>query len=330
MSIIHVRRIRILDICLMVVISLFCFSCLVTFIYNGNVNLIKKLSSGFYDDTALLFKASETELDYITLYRTMPNNSVLYGKFFGQGEDIRGVLYKGNYIPPALKDGRFFSESDFNSNSYVAVIGKEVPISKTMNEKNYVEFNQKDYEVIGTIGFNIPTRMDRTILLNLNADNINSSTEFTVSSSTIQNSLNFIGEEKVFGQVTLFEKDNVNILHIIDRDNNQIITSVIFLAILFVNCLSVLFFWIEKKNNEMKIKWSNGYAVKKILLDMWKDFSRLLSLSVIMASCSILIFSKFMQHLNLIVWPFLLGIVGLFLLFSFFVIVFSHFKLIRR
>lgn len=84
----------------------------------------------------MFFKTSKTELDFTSLYEALPNDTVLFGRFYGQGEDIRGVIYKGDYVPPNLISGRFFSESDFISNSHVAVIGRDVPINKTINEKN--------------------------------------------------------------------------------------------------------------------------------------------------------------------------------------------------
>lgn len=325
-----IRSVRALDVFLLVVVTLFSFACLFTLFYNENVNLVKKLSNNFYDDNALFFKTSKSEVDYTTLYDNLPNDSVLFGELFGQGQDIRGIIYKGNYIPPNLESGRFFSESDFKFNSRVAVIGKDVQLSRDMNGKKYVEYNNTDYEVIGIIGYKIPTRIDRTILLNLNNDNITSSVEYIVSSSTTQIGLDFLGNEEIFGEVSLYEKDNVNILHLIDRSKNQLITSIIFIIVLFVNSLSVILFWIEKKNTEMIIKWRNGYTKKKILMDIWKSFFPILLMSIVLAFGTSWAFGIKMDSFDLIFEPALLGVTSLFLLYSILVVSISYIKMTRR
>ncbi|MCL6660399.1 ABC transporter permease [Paenibacillus amylolyticus] len=320
-------RIRAFDIFLVVVMSLFCFSCLFTMFYHQNVNHIQKLSNNFYDEDSLFFRTSQANFDFTSLYDSLPHNSVLFSKFFGRGEDIRGVVYKGSYASPNITSGRFFEETDFTSNAHLAVIGKDVPIRKTVHNKKMIEFNNLNYEVIGTIGYNLPTRMDRTILLNLNADNITSSVEYIVSSSSVQDSFNFIGNENMFGQVTLFERENVNILHLVDQGNRQLITSIIFIFILLVNSLSVLIFWIEKKNNEMRIKWNNGYSKRKIIIDNWKDFAPLLSTALVLAICSSWFIGGYLQSIHVSVLHTLVGMIILFCSFSLSVIFISYRKL---
>ncbi|MCM3135269.1 ABC transporter permease [Paenibacillus polysaccharolyticus] len=323
-------KLRMFDLFLIIVVGLFCFSCLFTLMYQLNVSTIQRLNNQLYDEHALFFKTSQDQLDFEILYPSLPADSVMFAKFFGQGEDIRGILFKGNFAKPQMISGRFFEEMDFQTNTRVAVIGKDVSLPLTMNEKKMIAFNGIDYEVIGIIGYNMPTRIDRTILLNMNEDNIHLGTEYVISGSTIQQGLNFIGNEELFGQVTLFEKENVNILHILDQGKQPVIVSTILLSILFVNSLSVLLLWMDKKNNEIKIKRDNGYSISQILWDVWKAFAPLLSISMILALGFCWLLEEYLRTMTISLLHTLASTIILFVAFSLVVISISYKKLVQR
>ena len=81
---------------------------------------------------------------------------------------MRGVAYKGPVLPPPLLTGRFFTEEECLSDYPLAVIGsnyKESLISR--DGKQYLEYMDRDYEVIGIVGLSAASPIDDVIFVNL-------------------------------------------------------------------------------------------------------------------------------------------------------------------
>ena len=81
---------------------------------------------------------------------------------------MRGLAYKGPVLPPPLLTGRFFTEEECLSDYPLAVIGsnyKESLISR--DGKQYLEYMDRDYEVIGIVGLSAASPIDDVIFVNL-------------------------------------------------------------------------------------------------------------------------------------------------------------------
>lgn len=81
---------------------------------------------------------------------------------------LRGVTYKGKIMPPPLVSGRFFTEEECLSDYPYAVIGRKYYDSVfSKNGKQYFEYMNKEYEVIGVAGFSGESPIDEVIFVNL-------------------------------------------------------------------------------------------------------------------------------------------------------------------
>ena len=81
---------------------------------------------------------------------------------------MRGVVYKGDITLPPLISGRFFSEDECLSDVPRAVIGRKMEGSTTIHEgKKYLDYLNKEYEVIGIAGLSGESPMDDMVFVNL-------------------------------------------------------------------------------------------------------------------------------------------------------------------
>ena len=81
---------------------------------------------------------------------------------------LRGVTYKGKIMSPPLVSGRFFTEEECLSDQPYAVIGRKYKDSlSTRDGRRYLEYMDRDYEVIGVAGFSGESPIDEVIFVNL-------------------------------------------------------------------------------------------------------------------------------------------------------------------
>ena len=81
---------------------------------------------------------------------------------------MRGVVYKGSVLLPPLLSGRFFTEEECLADHPLAVIGsnyKESLVAR--NGKQYLEYRDRDYEVIGIVGLSAASPIDDVVFVNL-------------------------------------------------------------------------------------------------------------------------------------------------------------------
>ena len=81
---------------------------------------------------------------------------------------LRGVTYKGKIMPPPLISGRFFAEEECLSDYPFAVIGRKYRDSLfSRNGKQYIDYMNREYEVIGIAGLSGESPIDEVIFVNL-------------------------------------------------------------------------------------------------------------------------------------------------------------------
>jgi len=252
----------------------------ITYSYQSALSKLSKVSQSFYSENALFFVSSDMDIKFNELLEIMPINSVFYLNFISD-DDVRGILFKGNYIAPDLQKGRFFKEEDFNNFSKLAVVGNKV-ITYIRENKVFVEWDGAEYEVIGTIGYGYSTRLDYTIMLTLNDELIKRDVyRYIIDGQNLQDNFNFLGNQNHFGQVVVYDKSDLNLLNIIDKDNMQLITSVLFVLSILFNSLLMISFIIDNKANDIKLKKIIGFTNGELLVDLHKDIDKLLIIGFI-------------------------------------------------
>lgn len=81
---------------------------------------------------------------------------------------IRGVIYKGDVVLPPMISGRFFTEEECISDEPLAVIGNSyINQVYTRDDREYIQFKNREYEVIGKVGLVAESALDDIVFLNL-------------------------------------------------------------------------------------------------------------------------------------------------------------------
>lgn len=227
--------------------------------YYSETKTIEKLSNSFYDKDAIFFLSANHQIDYKKLYKNLPANTMLFGQL-EPNVDVRGIVIKGEISEtPRMKSGRFFNEKDFiSTTNSLAVVGSGVPTYKKGN-KLFIDYNNIQYEVIGVMGYSIPTKLDKTVMISFNQSLINKSFSYSLNGNSYKNKIDFLNNESLFGKITIFERNYPNILKIIDSDGKQVISTIMYYIVLLFNAFLLLFFWVDSKTDEFTVKKINGY-----------------------------------------------------------------------
>jgi hypothetical protein len=309
-------------------LSILFFAILVTVAYNLSLDNLKKLSNSFYGESPFYFSIERTDVDIHAIANLLPDQSALYNEL-SRDPDVRGVIVKGDYSPPRLMSGHFFNKDDFEKNSKTAVVGKLVNADLVSGEHAFVSFDDELYEIIGTIGYDMPTRLDKTIFLSLVATDLKLSANYVIDCDNPQYSLDFLGHEEHFGNVVVFDKNPLSIMRVVDSENNHIVTSALFLFCIFTSGLSLTSFWLEKRTPEIRIQIMNGFSRFQAFKAILCDYCRLVAVSFVIGLSIAIAFEASNHYIHINMISFLYSAIGMFSVF-FFIISLSSYKKINQ
>ena len=283
-------KIEAINLFLSIMFAILSFSIMVTLIYNNEISNLEQISRSFYNSNSMYFTISKTKVDYQSLYNKLPADTILYSQL-PSSSDIRSVIFKNKINYPQIIKGRFFCEKDFSSsNSKLAVVGSKVGTTK-LNGRQYINFNGESYEVIGIIGYSMPTKLDKTVMLSMNYNLLTLNSRYVISGNDQQKNYNFLGNENLFGEVAVQDKKPTSILHIINTGMNQIVTSILFILVIVFNAFILSYFWLARKNDEITVKKMNGYKNRQILIDLYKEFFSICAIGLAFGTLVTIIFS---------------------------------------
>lgn len=265
-----------------VFLSIVCGAYIMTQFYNSNIELISKINNAFYTDDAEYFRTSNKNLNLYDIKTTLSDGTLLYN-LLSDEQDIRGVIFKGAVEYPNLIRGRFFSENDFDGHNRVAVVGKEVETREENGETVY-DYQGETYKVIGILGYNWKTRLDRTVFLSLNEDIVFSNVQYVVSAKQEEDKFKLLSNETVYGEVTMVPRSNPGILTITNTGKNVTTTTIFFVFVLCFNAFVLIYFLIDRLHDEIVIMKMNGISNKETFKHFFVQMYSLVLASVLIGT----------------------------------------------
>lgn len=211
----------------------------------------------------------------ITLFAELHNNSSL------QVWGLYGNCYLDKKTKSLIK-GRFFQKNDFFDKRLKSVVGENVLNSGCCFEdsdgKKYFNFNNKKYEIIGSISSNVSKMLDNTAFINLDSFN-NSIYKFVIDSSNSQSILTTInGIKKEYDVDIVSVNNNFVERYIFDDGDKRILNIlVVFFIVILIIVLSV--FTLCFYNEEIMVKRIIGMCFKDVFLNLLQNIILLIAVN---------------------------------------------------
>lgn len=230
------------------------------------------LSRGLYDNVSISFTLQDPSrlIDWRQLDTEKP--FTLFNELKTSKYDIRAIYLKGNnYIPP-IQSGRYFASTDFYSGKRVAVLGKQVGTEDVVeqNGKEYYRYDGMEFEIIGRMGAPYSSKLDKTVLLNLDAFHHLKAVQ---SNLYVMNS----DQKPIAEDRSLRINGNPVPIHVIDRgdhgaqryvstDSYQRVIFIALVGILIGSSLLFTQYWLRKKRTEIRVLWQHGFSMRKVYI----------------------------------------------------------------
>ena len=266
----------------LVVLSVTVAAFLTTQLYNNHIKLLSKINNSFYNDNAVYFYQTGENLRTSELYQRLSDGMLLYNQISSE-QDVRGVLFKGNIEYPQLIRGDFFDEEVFCRSQKLAVIGCEVETIEIDGDQ-YYEFNGDKYRVVGIMGYDMKTRLDRTVFLSMNDDILFSNVQYIASSKDQERVMSLLGDRSLFGDVMVMPRENPGLLYVTSTGKNVDITTNMFILSLLFHSFVLMYFVVDGLRDEMVIMKMNGLSKRCIFKHFWSKFSCLAAMAVLLGT----------------------------------------------
>lgn len=257
----------------------------ITAIYNYNCQEAERASRILCDENSITFIPSKTDFTASALKENLPNDSVVFS-VMSENRNVRGIYYKGSFSKLEMKSGRFFEKNDFTGQKRLAVVGSDVPVKST-GKKQYIEYKDEEYEVIGKIGYLMPTKLDRTVFLTLNDSLVGENVkEYIISGKKKQEKFDYLGDVGLFGEILVFDNHELDLFHVVSTSKAKDITVVILFICMIFHIYVVLHFLIEKEKPIYYIKSINGYTIWQIKKS---ELAKFLLLNVVISAFDVIL-----------------------------------------
>lgn len=166
------RRIRFTTVLLLLV---FCMLPIISILMMHHLTLsdtLSKMSTGSFGGSyscVSIKDAHDTKENLINILNGMKVNYALcLDRPDESNGTIRAFYFNKKYANLPMESGRFFKASDFTKDNYVAVVGKGRKNEIYINDRQkYITVNEKEYLVLGIIGYQDSTVIDDYIFVNM-------------------------------------------------------------------------------------------------------------------------------------------------------------------
>lgn len=265
--------------------------------YMQKVNLLNYIQRGFY--------STHTEIGYMYNPLSEKNFSLILGKLSEADErfslhytlpelslGIRGVYFGEKAIVPPMLEGRFFTQEEMESTARVVVVGKEkLPNTYTVGEKWFIDIEGTEFEVIGVMGVQDPTRMDKMMWVpfytaismtdgmgNIKLDGPNAKSVSGIFGK-IAGFLNTVNESHVT-QDGFFQ----TIYNFFTNINHMTYLFILSIFIYLLSFIIVLRWWLNTKNQRIYVQEILGFSRLQIAQDLLLDYSKIFVAAVLVGT----------------------------------------------
>ncbi len=166
------KKFRFVSILLIMIVSVLPVICILMIHHISLCKTIENIEEGSFGKSLCMahIKENSSETGYV-LYEALTEQNVSCGIYLDDKESVekivRYIAFTKDYIDFPMQMGRFFKKDDFKKDRRVAVIGKNIEGTYEKKGKTYISIDNKEYCVIGRMGYEEETSFDNYIFVNL-------------------------------------------------------------------------------------------------------------------------------------------------------------------
>lgn len=194
---------------------------------------------------------------------------------------LKRIIFKGKVTGIPVISGRFFTEADFFSGKKLAVLGRAPTTAgvELVNENGtqYVKVNDELYEVIGRVGYSVPSAVDQMIFINLDGENASQqycrqlilSYYGNAEVETLYPKLSALLSEGGYSSVPAEMPDSeTNLMNFFDLGAlNSIMLAFSFFSVILAT-LPISAHWVGRRNKSIAIQRFLGFGLGSIIFSI--------------------------------------------------------------
>lgn len=227
------------------------------------VDMLEMVSNNLIPEGALMFRTSNSNIDFDDLYKALPPKTLLINNY-SWDSNIRTVIFKDIDYKIPLSEGRNFSSKDIENRSNVVIIGGEL-----LGENDKFYYNGCTYDVIGIMGCGFESEVDTLCIMLMNNRLLNCEGNFYIYGKDSQEIINFLGNEDIWKDVLIMENKALGITEAVDLKERLGMLPVMVICVCFA--FNHIFWqkWVKDRTNEITIKHELGFSNTKIYLQIF-------------------------------------------------------------
>lgn len=229
--------------------------------YYNEISLVEKISNEMMGNEAIYFQTTSETLDFHEIYTYLPEDGILYNNL-SWDKNYKSIIFKENIPTIPILEGRFFEQTDREKK--VAVVGKNIAENLQKSDP-IIDINGIEYEVIGIIGVEYTTKLDNTVWVIMNNENINCSSTFTLDGLDKDRVFSYLGQAKIWSDILILDRENLSILEVIDRKKDYWVFPSMVILVGLGYSLILLKRWLEIHRNEIRVRKELGYPSLTII-----------------------------------------------------------------
>mgnify|MGYP000933570163 FL=1 len=249
---------------------------------------IVNMDAGYFGQKATSFAISDETIhmdSVCDVIYDLGDEIAVYQDFYGDLNDVRSIYFQGEYVNMPMLSGRFFTETDFKKENFLAVIGKKrADQVYKKDDLDYIDVDGKAFQVIGILGPDADTSFDSRILVNgLAAPDYFSDAIYTLDgldSHAVKQIESF--REKMSSEYHVSVNEFSGSETMASRIIPRLLNSRMFIGILLCDllCIAVLSLeWKNRKLHEVSVKRLLGATGLRITLEICLEYGILIALA---------------------------------------------------
>lgn len=269
-------RMRHLRFATILLLLIFCLLPIISILMIHHLTLtdtLCKMGKGSFGKSYSYISIKEPNCDKKDLISVLHHMRIDFALCLDSSEDdstIRAFYFNNSYANLPMESGRFFKPSDFVMDNYVAVVGKGKKSDIYLREnKQYIDIFGKEYLILGIIGYQDDTVIDKYVFVNMLTDLVESAHIYLIDYISNENSP-IITDRLV--SLLLESGIEAMIMTTGESFSESIIPSIVsvrwFIGLLlscFICLVLVSMQWIDSQKTEICIRRLVGASIKDIV-----------------------------------------------------------------